>query len=132
MSLYDPFKARVKNRFVMGNYLGKAQVVPSPIHTHMHTHTQGWSGGIDTVMMSSNEFKFLVEPDEDLKCMICLEVARDPLQHEACGKLFCKQCLEKYGRHNPCPNCRMRRSHYYVDKRGTIYNLQIFKLMDTN
>lgn len=68
--------------------------------------------------ISSANSKFIAEPDDDLKCLICLEVARDPLQHEECGKLFCKECLEKYGKDKPCPNCRAEHSHYYVDKRS--------------
>ncbi len=66
----------------------------------------------------SSEYKLIAEPDDDLKCLICLGVARDPLQHEACGKLYCEACLEEYGRDKPCPNCRMQESHYYVDKRS--------------
>ncbi len=66
------------------------------------------------------ELKFLTEPDNGLKCLICFEVAKDPLQHEACGKLFCKECLEKYGRQKPCPNCREQDSHYYTDKRSKL------------
>ena len=66
----------------------------------------------------SGEFRFLSEPDEDLKCVICFEVAKDPLQHEECGKLFCKECLEKYGRYQPCPNCRTGQSNYYSDNRS--------------
>ena len=65
--------------------------------------------------------KFIAELDDDLKCLICLEVARDPLQHEACGKLFCKECLEKYGKDKPCPHCRAQQSHYYEDKRSKFY-----------
>ena len=41
--------------------------------------------------MASTEYKFIREPDDALKCAICLEVARDPHQHEECGKLFCKE-----------------------------------------
>jgi hypothetical protein len=52
-------------------------------------------------------FKFVAEVDDALKCLICLEVANDPLQHEGCGKLFCKECLEK-------PNCRGE-GNYYTD-----------------
>ena len=63
------------------------------------------------------QYKFVVEPDESLKCLICLEVANDPLQHEGCGKLFCKECLEKHGRDQPCPNCRGG-AHFYVDNRS--------------
>ena len=52
---------------------------------------------------------------DDLKCLICLSVAQDPLQHEKCGKLFCKNCLERYGRYKPCPNCRQDEAHYFED-----------------
>ena len=65
-----------------------------------------------------SEYDFLAEPPDELKCLICLEVARDPLQHEACGKLFCRECLKGIGKHRPCPNCRDERSHYYVDNRS--------------
>ena len=61
---------------------------------------------------------FLTEPDDDLKCLICLGVARDPLQHEECGRLFCKWCIEEYGRDKPCPHCRDQHSSYYVDKKS--------------
>lgn len=67
-----------------------------------------------------SDYKFLAEPDEDLKCLICLGVAKEPLQHEACGKLFCKECLERHGKHKPCPNCREKNSHYYVDNKSKI------------
>ena len=62
-------------------------------------------------------YKFVSEPSETLKCVICLKVARDPLQHEECGKLFCKECLDKYGRNKPCPNCKTG-SQYYRDNRS--------------
>ena len=67
---------------------------------------------------SEQKYKFVSEPDDELKCLICLEVAMDPMQHEACGKLFCKDCLESYGRTKPCPNCRIWWSHYYKDNRS--------------
>ena len=62
---------------------------------------------------------FVAEPEDDLKCLICLGVARDPLQHEECGKMFCKCCIEEYGKDKPCPHCRDQQSSYYIDKRGT-------------
>ena len=65
----------------------------------------------------SSDYIFIREPDDDLKCLICLEVAKDPLQHEECGKLFCKECSEKLGHDEPCPNCR-RVGRYYVDHRS--------------
>ena len=55
------------------------------------------------------ECKFLEEPSNDLKCLICLCVARDPLQHggEGCGKIFCRVCITEYQkRSKTCPNCR--------------------------
>ena len=71
--------------------------------------------------MASNpnilEHNYISEPDEDLKCVICLEVARDPMQHEECGKLFCKECLEKYSKDKPCPNCKTG-SRYYRDNKS--------------
>ncbi len=68
-------------------------------------------------MASPMNYKFVTEPDDDLKCVICLGVAIDPQQHEKCGKLFCKECLEKYGKDKPCPSCRQK-SSYYVDNRS--------------
>ncbi len=64
------------------------------------------------------EYNFITEPDDDLKCLICHEVARDPKQHEACGKLFCEKCIEKYGMDKPCPYCRMEQPLYFKDNRS--------------
>ena len=60
----------------------------------------------------------LAEPDDGLKCLVCSEVAKDPLQHQACGKLFCKKCIEEYGKDKPCPNCKVENTLYSADKRG--------------
>ncbi len=42
--------------------------------------------------------QFLQEPPDDLKCLICLCVAREPVQHgeEGCGKIYCKECISLY------------------------------------
>lgn len=61
---------------------------------------------------------FVTEPDESLKCLICLEVAKDPWQHDKCGRLFCRRCLDKHGRSKPCPTCRMKRALYFEDSRS--------------
>ena len=63
-------------------------------------------------------YNYVTEPDDELKCLICLDVARDPLQHEECGKLFCRECLEKHGKKKPCPNCKTKDSKYYQDKKS--------------
>lgn len=68
--------------------------------------------------MASLAYKFVGELDDELKCLICLDVAKDPLQHETCGKLFCEECIEKHGKEKPCPYCRQGQSHFYLDKRG--------------
>ena len=64
------------------------------------------------------EYYYVSEPDDDLLCPICLEVARDPLQHEACGKLFCKECIEEHGKDQPCPHCSTEGLKFYQDKIG--------------
>ena len=48
---------------------------------------------------------FVSEPDDALKCLICSAVARKPWQHGKCGRLFCKTCLNEYGKDKPCPDC---------------------------
>ena len=64
------------------------------------------------------DYQFISEPDDENKCVICLEVAREPFQHEECGKLLCKECLEKHGMYRPCPHCRRRGSRYYKDNKS--------------
>ena len=61
------------------------------------------------------ECTFISEPDDSLKCLLCLAVARDPWQHGKCGRLFCYECLKKYGKDKPCPNCRMKQPLYFED-----------------
>ena len=51
--------------------------------------------------------EFLEPPPDDLLCLICLCVARDPQQISCCGKVFCKICLEEHKEHSSdCPQCR--------------------------
>ena len=70
------------------------------------------------------QYNFKTEPDDSLKCLICLEVASEPFQH-SCGRLFCKDCIEMNG-NNPCPNCREERPQYFPDKRGNVFHLYVF------
>ena len=63
-----------------------------------------------------NKYHFIAEPDSALQCVICLDVAEDPRQHEECGRLLRTGCLEKYGRDKPCPNCRREQPQYIKDK----------------
>ena len=66
---------------------------------------------------ADGSFTFLHEPEDDMKCVICLSVAEDPLQHEECGKLFCNKCIEKHGKDKPCPHCKTG-GQFYKDKKS--------------
>ena len=46
----------------------------------------------------SYKYQFVSEPDNDLKCLICLKVAEEPWQHGKCGRLFCEKCLNEHGK----------------------------------
>ena len=72
----------------------------------------------DNTKIGGYNCNFLSEPDDALKCLICLAVARDPRQHEECGKLFCSECIEKNGTDKPCPNCKKTGAHFYKDHRS--------------
>ena len=67
-------------------------------------------------------YKFITEPDDDLKCLICKLVAKNLWQHGGCGGLFCKECLDKYGERKPCPCCRMEFPQYFEDTRSKYSN----------
>ena len=41
-----------------------------------------------------DESLFVGDPDEDLKCPICLAVAKNPVQ-TPCGHIFCGSCFKK-------------------------------------
>ena len=77
--------------------------------------------GRTEVMASSKfDYSFITEPDDSLKCSICLGIAKgQPMQHGAsgCGKLFCKECIEKNG-NNPCPMCKGICVKYFEDVRS--------------
>ena len=78
--------------------------------------------------MASNfqEYFFVEEPSDRLKCPICLEVAKIPKQHE-CGKVFCQKCIEKCG-DKPCPSCKSGASVYFPDARGKVIILLLASL----
>ncbi len=79
---------------------------------------------LDTAIMATvNRFDLFISPPPDnLKCVICLEVAKTPKQCEDCGKLLCSECIKRYGR-KPCPNCRKENPNYFTDKRGEPTNI---------
>ena len=67
--------------------------------------------------VSVNKYNLIAELEGALQCVICLDVAEDPRQHETCGRLLCKECLEKHG-DKPCPNCRREHPQYFEDNRS--------------
>ena len=64
-----------------------------------------------------SDYKFIKEPDDVLKCCICLEIARNPKQEEACGKLFCSDCIEEWD--EACPHCRAEDPWYLEEHEGS-------------
>lgn len=71
---------------------------------------------------------FVTPPDDDLLCLICLRVAREPMQHEQCGKLFCRECILRHGEDRPCPNCPVRGSRFYQDGKSKNFYLKKLEL----
>ena len=54
------------------------------------------------------EHQFVDPPPDDLVCLICFSVARDPQQVNCCGKVLCRTCLEEHEEYsNLCPQCRV-------------------------
>ncbi len=69
---------------------------------------------------TDNDYKLLSEPNDALKCLICLKTAKEPKQHEDCGKLFCENCIElneKNGNRS-CPHCRKDNPKYFKDSKS--------------
>ena len=77
------------------------------------------------MMAASEESKgydhqFVEPPPNDLLCLICLCVARDPQQINCCGKVLCKGCLEEHKKLSIyCPLCRKPITSF-ADKRSKI------------
>ena len=68
--------------------------------------------------MASPDYQYVSEPGSGLECVICLEVAENPWQHNECGRLLCEKCLDKHGKDKPCPNCRLAYPQYFKDNKS--------------
>ena len=75
------------------------------------------------------KYKFVSEPDDALKCPICLDVAEEPWQHVECGRIFCKECLDKYGRDKCCSYCTMDQPQYFPDNKSELLQYQSIQVM---
>ncbi len=60
-------------------------------------------------LQSGYDNNFVETPPNELKCLICHDVARDPQQISCCGKVYCKDCLTEC---ETCPTCRKRSSSF--------------------
>ena len=69
---------------------------------------------------SENSYKLLSEPDDAHKCPICLDIAEEPWQHGECGRLFCKESLDKYGKDKCCPFCKTKQPQYFQDNKSEL------------
>ena len=50
---------------------------------------------------------FVEAPPDELLCLICTFVAREPMQMDCCGKVYCKACLTELNKRSyKCPQCR--------------------------
>ena len=76
--------------------------------------------------MANNAFQpkynFLFQPEEELICVICVEVAEEPWQHADCGRLLCSNCLRTLG-DNPCPYCEKQKPLFFPDNQGKFLSL---------
>ena len=67
---------------------------------------------------ATSKYKLVTPASDCLLCPVCLDVASDPWQHDKCGKVFCRECLEQHGKDQPCPNCRKRQPRYFEDTKS--------------
>ena len=59
--------------------------------------------------MAGYDKLFIEQPSDELICLICQMVARDPQQSKCkCGRIYCKSCVQKLkgSYSNKCPTCR--------------------------
>ncbi len=78
------------------------------------------------VQTGGYECDWVESPPDDVKCQICLTVAKDPLQHsgdKGCGKIFCTSCITKHQKKSQdCPNCREQLTQsLFKDRRSKQY-----------
>ena len=77
------------------------------------------------------DYEFFSDPpSHEYICLICTLVAKEAQQASCCGKIFCKECLEKSMRANDnCPHCREDlNGRYFRDMRAirSINHLKVY------
>ena len=71
------------------------------------------------------------EPPDEYICLICTFIAQVPYQVNCCGRVFCKECLDKLSKQDEetkCPQCRTIDFKSFKDIRveRSILNLEIY------
>ena len=65
------------------------------------------------------DYEFVEPPPDDLICLICTFVAKDPQQLTCCGKIYCQVCLEEQQKcSNRCAQCRKVGAASFEDQRS--------------
>ncbi len=98
-----------------------SHIVPKYL-THTHTTQvprQAMTASGQPPLIGGFEYKYIDDPPDDLLCLICMNPARESLQNDCCGKIFCSSCLNHYKRKKrECPNCRKPDGGNFRDKRS--------------
>ena len=69
--------------------------------------------------------------DED-KCIICLNLAYNPVQTKCCGKTVCQPCIKKVQDH-PCPYCRAKNENFtFYEDQKTARHIESYKIFCVN
>ena len=77
-------------------------------------------------VLGGQDFDFVDEPPDSLKCLICMLVVKEPWQHGDCGRVYCKVCIEEFRKvKNICPNCRQRKPSLFKDGRCKAFSRKI-------
>ena len=93
-----------------------------------HTpHVKKMASNLTNIDVGGYDLNWLEDPPDDLKCLICLCVARDPHQHPGdatneCGAVFCHSCIIEHKKNETiCPNCRKNLTHF-KDAKSKLHN----------
>lgn len=66
---------------------------------------------------------------DEFDCLICSEVALDPMECDFCGKIFCKICISDWISKNPVAKCPNRCTSQITPIRSKAL-LKVYKNLD--
>ena len=73
----------------------------------------------NTRKLGGYDLNFVEDPPDDLICLICTLMAKDPQQVTCCGKIFCRVCLTEHKKYSDaCPQCRKVGGSDFMDQRS--------------